>query len=165
MCPAVSGTVVAAEVVVPPDIHCLPAVGAATAIVVDVVAIFSASVDGAAIVDVSVDAVVSGVVDVGVVTLTSLYAAASYMCPALSGTVVAAEVVVPTYIHCSPAFWAATAVVVDVVVIAAASVDGAAIVDVSVAAVVAGEVAAGVATLTALPAAAPSMLLFCPAQT
>ena len=41
--------------------------------------------------------------------------AAACMCPAAAGTVVAAEVVVPTYIHCSPAFWAATAVVVDVV--------------------------------------------------
>ena len=29
MCPAAAGTVVAAEVVVPPDIHCSPAVGVA----------------------------------------------------------------------------------------------------------------------------------------
>ena len=32
MCPAVAGTVVAAEVVVPPDMHCSPAVGAAVAV-------------------------------------------------------------------------------------------------------------------------------------
>ena len=60
MCPAVAGTVVAAEVVVPHDMHCLPAVGVATAIVVVLVAIAAASVAGAAIVAVSVDSVIYG---------------------------------------------------------------------------------------------------------
>ena len=50
MCPAAAGTVFAAEVVVPPDMHCSPAVGAATAVVVDVVVIVAASDAGDAIV-------------------------------------------------------------------------------------------------------------------
>ena len=92
-------------------------------------------------------------------------AATACMCPSAAGTVVAAEVVVPPDMHCLPDFGAAAAVVVDVVDIAAASVAGDATVAVSVADVVARKVAVGVATLTALPAAAPSMPLFCPAQT
>ena len=64
MCPAAAGTVVAAEVVVPPDMHCLPAVGAATAAVVDVVAIVA----------VSVSAVFAGAVAVGVAMLSALSA-------------------------------------------------------------------------------------------
>ena len=71
MCPSAAGTVVAAEVVVPPDMHCLPVVGAATAVVV-VVAIVAASVAGAASVAVSVAAVIAVVVAVGVSTLTAL---------------------------------------------------------------------------------------------
>ena len=85
MCPAVAGIVVATEVVVPPDIHCLTDVGAATAVIVDVVAIVAASVAGAAIVAVSVAAVVAGAVAFGVATLTSLSAAAPstpLVCPA-----------------------------------------------------------------------------------
>ena len=39
MCPSVAGNVVANEVVVPPDMHFSPAVGAATAVVVVVVVI------------------------------------------------------------------------------------------------------------------------------
>ena len=68
MCPAAAGTVVTAKVVVPPDMHCSPAVGAATAVVVDVVAISDASVAGASIVAVSVVAVVAGAVAIGVAT-------------------------------------------------------------------------------------------------
>ena len=94
-----------------------------------------------------------------------LVAAAACMCPAVAGTVVGAEVVVPPDMHCSPSVGTDTTVVVDVVAIAADSVSGAAIVAVSVAAVVAGEVAIGVATLTALSSAEPSMPLVCPAQT
>ena len=71
MFPAADGTVVAAEVVVPPDKNCFPVVGAATAAVV-VVAIVAASVAVAAIVAVSVVAVISGIVAVGGATLTSL---------------------------------------------------------------------------------------------
>ena len=70
MCPPVVGTVVSAEVVVPPNMHCLPVVGAATAVVA-VVAIAAASVAGAAIVVVSVAAVIFGGVAVGVATLAS----------------------------------------------------------------------------------------------
>ena len=92
-------------------------------------------------------------------------AAVSCMCPAASGTVVAAEVVVPPDMHCLPAVGAANAVVVDVVAIVAASDAGAAIFAVSVASVVAGAVAVGFATVTALPADAPSMPLVCPLQT
>ena len=76
MCPAVDGTVVAAEVVVPPDMHFSPAVGAATDVVVDVVAIVAASVSGAAIVAISLDDLVHGAVDVGVAMFTALSAAA-----------------------------------------------------------------------------------------
>ena len=68
MCPAVAGTVVSAEVVVPPDMNCLPAVGDSTAVVV--------SDAGAVIVYVSVAAVFSGSVYVGVTTVSSLSAAA-----------------------------------------------------------------------------------------
>ena len=56
MCPDADGTVVAVEVVVPPDMHCSPVVGESTAVVVVVVA------------------VISGVVGVGVTTLTDLSA-------------------------------------------------------------------------------------------
>ena len=72
MCPAADGTVVAAEVVLPYDMHCLPVVGAATSVVVVVVAIVASSVAVAAIVAVSVAAVIAGVFDVEVATLTSL---------------------------------------------------------------------------------------------
>ena len=77
MCPAEAGTIVSAEVVVPPDMHCSPVVGAATAIVV-VVAIVAASVAGDAIVAVSVAAVIDGVVAVVVATLTALSAAVPF---------------------------------------------------------------------------------------
>ena len=85
MCPAAAGTVVAAEVVVPPDMHYSPSIGAATSVVVGVVAIVVASVAGAAIVAVSVAALVVDVVAVGVATLTSLTAAkpsTPLVCPA-----------------------------------------------------------------------------------
>ena len=85
MCPAASGTGVAAEVVVPPDMNFSPAVGAATAVVVDVVAIFAASVSGASIVAISLDDFVHGAVDFGVSTFTALSAAAPstpLVCPA-----------------------------------------------------------------------------------
>ena len=78
MCPAAAGTVVVAEVVVSPDIHCSPVVGSATDVVV-VVAIVAASIAGAAIVDVSVADVISGRVAVGVATLTVLYATVSHV--------------------------------------------------------------------------------------
>ena len=65
MCPAAASTVVAYEVVVPPDIHCSLVVGAATAVVVYVVSIAATSVAGAASVAVAVDYMVAGVVDVG----------------------------------------------------------------------------------------------------
>ena len=74
MCPAAAGTVVASEVVVPPDMHCLPLVGASTDVVV-VVAIVAASIAGDTIVAISVAAVIAGVVAVGVATLTALSAA------------------------------------------------------------------------------------------
>ena len=92
-------------------------------------------------------------------------AAVACMCPAAAGNGVAAEVVVPPDMHCLPAVGAATAVVVYVFVIAAASVAGDAIVSVSVAAVVAGIVDVGVSMLTFLPNVAPSVPLVCPAQT
>ena len=76
MCPAAAGTVLADEVVVPPDMHFSPAVGAATAVVVDVVSIVAAFDAGSAIVAVSVDAVFAGAVSVGVAMLSALYAAA-----------------------------------------------------------------------------------------
>ena len=85
MCPAVDGTFFADKVVVPTDMHCLPAVGAASAVVVDVVAGVAAFVAGAAIVAVYVAALVVDVVAVGVATLTSLSAAAPstlLVCPA-----------------------------------------------------------------------------------
>ena len=84
MCPAASGTVVSDEVVVPPDIHCSPAVGEATDVVVDVVATVSASDSGAVIVAVSVADVFAGGVSVGVAMLSALYDAASstmLVCP------------------------------------------------------------------------------------
>ena len=59
MCSAAAGTVVAAAVLVLPDIHCLLFVGDATAVVVGVVATVAASDAGDAIVVVSV---VSGAV-------------------------------------------------------------------------------------------------------
>ena len=68
MCSAEIGTVVAAAVLVPPGMHCLLAVGAATAVVVGVVSNVAASDDGAAIVDVSVVNVVVGAVAAGVAT-------------------------------------------------------------------------------------------------
>ena len=87
-----------------------------------------------------------------------LVAAATYMCPAEAGSVVADEVLVPPDMHCSPIVGAAIAIVV-VVAIVAASVAGDAIVAVSVAAVIDGVVAVVVATLTALSAAVPFTLL------
>ena len=74
MFPAAADTVVATEVVVPSDMHGLPVVGAATDVVV-MVAIVAASVAVADIVAVSVTAVFSGVVSVGVATLIFLPAA------------------------------------------------------------------------------------------
>ena len=68
MSSSVIGTVVAAEVVVPPDIHCLIVVGAATFVVVSVSVTVAVSDDEAAIVDVSVLAVVAGAVASGVAT-------------------------------------------------------------------------------------------------
>ena len=65
---AAIGTVFAAAVLLPPDMHCLLAAGAATAVVVGVVVTVAASDPGAAIVDVSVVAVVAGAVDAGVAT-------------------------------------------------------------------------------------------------
>ena len=62
MCSATIGTVVAAAALVPHDMYCFLVVGAATAVVVGVVATVAASDAGAAIVDVSVVAVVSGAV-------------------------------------------------------------------------------------------------------
>ena len=76
MCPAASSTVVADEVVVPPDMHCSPDLGSATAVFVDVVATVYASDAGAAIVAVSVADVFSGAVAVGVATLSALSSAA-----------------------------------------------------------------------------------------
>ena len=77
------------------------------------------------------------------------------MCPAEADNVVAAEVVVPPDMNCSPAVGTATAVVVDVV----------AIVSVSVSAVFAGAVVVWVDMLSALYDAAPSTPLVCPVQT
>ena len=74
MCPDADGTVVAADVVVPSDMHGLPVVGAATVVVV-VVEIIAASVTVATIVAVSVSAVFAGVVGVGVSTLIFLHVA------------------------------------------------------------------------------------------
>ena len=70
MWPSTAGTFVAAEVVVPPHMHCLPAAGAATAVVVDVVSITPYSIVGAGAATVAdcVAAVVSGAVAVGVAT-------------------------------------------------------------------------------------------------
>ena len=68
MCSSEIGTVVAAAVLVPPDMHCSLFVGAATDVVVGVVATVSASDAGYAIVDVSLVAVVSGAVADGVST-------------------------------------------------------------------------------------------------
>ena len=62
MCTAAIGTVVAAAVLVPPYMHFLLVVGAATAVVVGVVATVAASDAGAVIVDVSMVAVVDGAV-------------------------------------------------------------------------------------------------------
>ena len=76
-------------------------------------------------------------------------AAVEFICLAVAGTFVAAEVVVPLDMHCLPAVGAATAIVVDVV----------AIVAVSVADVFACAVAVGFATLSSLSSAAPSMPL------
>ena len=92
-----------------------------------------------------------------------LVAAAACMWPAVAGNV-AAGVVVPPDMHCSPVVGAATAVVV-VVAIFSASISGATIVSVSVAAMIAGVVAVGVSTLNALSASVPSTLLVCLAQT
>ena len=99
--------------------------------------------------------------------LVKAAAAAACMCPAVAGTVLSAEVVVTPDMHCLPVVGVVTVVVVvvDVVAIAAAYVAGDATVAVSVAAVVAGAVVVGVATLTALPDAAPYMPLACTAQT
>ena len=65
MCSAAAGTVVAASVLVLPDIHCSLAVGAATVAVVVVAATVAASDAGSAIVAISV---VSGDVAAGVYT-------------------------------------------------------------------------------------------------
>ena len=93
-----------------------------------------------------------------------LVSAAACMWPAVAGNV-AAGVVVPPDMHCSPIVGAATDVFVDVVSIVAASVAGAAIVAVSVAAVIYGVVAVGVDTLITLSSSVPSTLLVCLAQT
>ena len=76
MCSDMDGTVVAAEVVVPHDMHYSPAVRDFTAVVVDAVATVAFSDAGVAIVAVSVAAVVAGTVAVGVTTLSSLSDAA-----------------------------------------------------------------------------------------
>ena len=91
-------------------------------------------------------------------------AAVECMCSAAIGTVVAAAVLVSPGMHCSLAVGAATAVVVGVVATVAVSDAGATIVDFSVVAVVAGAVAAGVATwfLSAVVIYTP---LVCPVQT
>ena len=73
-------------------------------------------------------------------------AAVVCMCYAAIGTVVAASVLVPPGMYFSLDVGAATAVVVGVFATVAASDAGAAIFDVYVVAVVAGAVAAGVAT-------------------
>ena len=80
MCSAAAGTIVAADVLVLPDIHCLLAVGAITAAVVGVVATVSASDAEAAIVFVSV---VAGSVSDGFATwfLSAAVLSAPLVCP------------------------------------------------------------------------------------
>ena len=83
MCSAAIGTVVAAALLVPPDMHCSLAVGAATDVVVGVVATVAASDTGAAIVDLSVVAVVAGAVAAGVATwfLSAVVFSTLLVCP------------------------------------------------------------------------------------
>ena len=80
MCSAAAGTGVAATVLVLPDIHCSLVVGAATVVVVGVVASVAASDAGAAIVIVSV---VAGAVDDGVATwvLSAAVLSMPLVCP------------------------------------------------------------------------------------
>ena len=93
-----------------------------------------------------------------------LEAAVACMCSAAIGMVVAAAVLVPPGMHCLLAVGDATGVFVAVVATVAASDAGVAIIDVSVVAVVAGAVAAGVATWF-LSAVVISTPLVCPVQT
>ena len=86
------------------------------------------------------------------------------MCSAAIGTVDAADVLVPPGMHCSLAVGADTSVVVGVVATVSDSDTGAAIVDISVVAVVDVDVAAGVATWF-LSTVVPSTPLVCPIQT
>ena len=72
MCSAAIGTVVAAAVLESPGKHCSLAVGAATAVVVGVVATVAVSDAGAAIFDVSVVALVDDAVTSGVAMLLCL---------------------------------------------------------------------------------------------
>ena len=83
MCSDAAGTIVTAAVLVLPDIHFLLAVGAATTAVVGVVATVAASDAGAAIVDVSVVAVVAGAVAAGVATwfLSAVVIYTPLVCP------------------------------------------------------------------------------------
>ena len=80
MCSAAAGTVVAATMLVLPDIHCSLVVEAATVVVVGVVATFVASDAGAAIVVVSV---VAGAVAAGVSTwvLSAAVISTPLVCP------------------------------------------------------------------------------------
>ena len=75
--------VVAAAVLVLPCMHCSLVVGAATAVVVGVVATVAASADWSAIVAVSVYAVVSGAVSAGVATwfLSAVVLSTPLVCP------------------------------------------------------------------------------------
>ena len=83
VCSAVIGTVVAAAVLVPPDIHCLLVVGSDTAVVGGVFATVAASDAGAAIVDVSVVAVVDDDVSSGFATcfLSAVVLSKPLFCP------------------------------------------------------------------------------------
>ena len=83
MCSSEIGTVVAAAVLVQPDMHCSLVVGAATAVVAGVVAAVDASDAGAAIVDVSVVAMVVGTVATVVATwfLSAIVLSKPLVCP------------------------------------------------------------------------------------
>ena len=83
LCSAAIDTVFAATVLVPPGMHCLLAVGAATAVVVGVVATVAASDAGAAIVDVSMVAVVADAVADGFSTwfLSAVVLSTPLVCP------------------------------------------------------------------------------------
>ena len=83
MCSAAVGTVVAAVLLVPPDMYCLLAVGDATAFVDGLVAIVAASDAGSAIIVVSLVAVVDGAVTSGVATsvLSTYVLSTPFVCP------------------------------------------------------------------------------------